>query len=210
MHLDPKNNPPTAGTFGVLKGLTCNAFYPRIGDLSFNAWTVANGLIHAPPRKRSEYWRSKWRSVQTYLNLAWESNRPPFYKSRCGHGHQDHRSDDIVGQKPISIFVQRQTRFPDGDTGTSAPLAGCNCMTHQQGQMAMTKDKLPDHKLPNDKMQGEGNYDAARKYDEEATKFAKDEKKVKQAADLAKEALEGPEREELEAAEKRGKEHDHR
>jgi hypothetical protein len=73
-------------------------------------------------------------------------------------------------------------------------------MTHQKGRIAMT----------NDKMQGEGNYDAAREYDEEATKFAKDRKKVKQAADQAKEALEGPERDELEAAEQRGKDHVHR
>ncbi len=28
--------------------------------------------------------------------------------------------------------------------------------------------------MPNDKLQGEGNYEAAREYDEGATKFAKD------------------------------------
>jgi hypothetical protein len=59
--------------------------------------------------------------------------------------------------------------------------------------------------MTNDKMQGEGNYDAAREYDDKATKFAKDSKKVKQAAQQAMEALDGPERDALEAAEKQGK-----
>jgi hypothetical protein len=65
----------------------------------------------------------------------------------------------------------------------------------EQGQITMNDDKL----------QGEGNYDAARKYDEKATTFAKDHKKVKQAAQQAKEAIDGPERDALEAAEKQGK-----
>jgi hypothetical protein len=64
--------------------------------------------------------------------------------------------------------------------------------------------------MTNDKTQGEGNYDAAREYDEGATAFAKDQLKVKQAAEEAKKALEGPERDELEAAEKQGKDHIHR
>jgi hypothetical protein len=61
--------------------------------------------------------------------------------------------------------------------------------------------------MTDDKLQGEGNYDAAREYDKEATKFAKDHKKVKHAAQQAKEAVDGPERDALEAAEKQGKAH---
>lgn len=56
-------------------------------------------------------------------------------------------------------------------------------------------------------MQGEGNYDAAREYDEQAAKHAKDPAKVKAEAEAAKKALEGPEREELEAAEAEGRSH---
>ncbi len=56
--------------------------------------------------------------------------------------------------------------------------------------------------MADDKLQGEGNYDAARRYDKEATEFAKDKAKVKQAAAQANKALDGPERDALEAAEK--------
>jgi hypothetical protein len=59
--------------------------------------------------------------------------------------------------------------------------------------------------MTNDKLQGEGNYDAAREYDEKATEFAKDQKKVSDAAQKAKKALDGLERTELEAAETKGK-----
>jgi hypothetical protein len=52
-----------------------------------------------------------------------------------------------------------------------------------------------------DQVQGEGNYDAARRYQKEQHEFAKSgrvEKKAKEAED----ALEGPEAEELERARK--------
>ncbi len=58
-----------------------------------------------------------------------------------------------------------------------------------------------------DKMQGEGNYDAAREYDKATTAHAQDKAKVKAEADAAKKALDGPEGEELEAAEVEGKSH---
>jgi hypothetical protein len=51
----------------------------------------------------------------------------------------------------------------------------------------------------NDKIQGEGNYDAARKFDAEERAFVKSGK-VDQAAREAEEALDGPEAEELEKA----------
>ena len=50
-------------------------------------------------------------------------------------------------------------------------------------------------------LQGEGNYDAAREYDEAVTKHAKDQTKVEAEARDADEALEGPEREQLDKAE---------
>jgi len=56
-------------------------------------------------------------------------------------------------------------------------------------------------------LHGEGNYDAAREYDDAVTKHAKDEDKVKAEARDAKEALDGPEREELEKAEAEGRSH---
>jgi hypothetical protein len=48
-------------------------------------------------------------------------------------------------------------------------------------------------------IQGEGNYEAARRYREEQEKFAKSGK-VEEKAHEAEEALEGPEGEELERA----------
>jgi predicted nucleotidyltransferase len=56
-------------------------------------------------------------------------------------------------------------------------------------------------------LQGEGNYDAAREYDEQVTKHAKDKAKVEAEAKDAEKALDGPEREELEAAEAEGRSH---
>jgi hypothetical protein len=50
-------------------------------------------------------------------------------------------------------------------------------------------------------IQGEGNYDAARRFDEEERKFVKSGQ-VEQKAKEAEEALEGPEAEELERARK--------
>lgn len=54
---------------------------------------------------------------------------------------------------------------------------------------------------PNSKIQGEGNYEAARRFDKEEQDFVKNgpvEKKAREAAD----ALDGPEADELEAARK--------
>jgi hypothetical protein len=59
--------------------------------------------------------------------------------------------------------------------------------------------------MTNDKMQGEGNYDAAREYDEQATSFARDKAKVSKAAQAAKQALDSPEAIDLAAAERAGK-----
>jgi len=52
-----------------------------------------------------------------------------------------------------------------------------------------------------DKIQGEGNYDAARKFDDEERAFVK-KGGVEQKAREAEEALDGPEAEELERARK--------
>ena len=51
----------------------------------------------------------------------------------------------------------------------------------------------------NNQIQGEGNYDAARRYDKEQAEFAKSGK-VEQKAREAEEALDGPEGEDLEKA----------
>ena len=51
----------------------------------------------------------------------------------------------------------------------------------------------------NNQIQGEGNYDAARRYDKEQAKFAKSGKVDKKARE-AEDALGGPEGEELERA----------
>lgn len=51
----------------------------------------------------------------------------------------------------------------------------------------------------NNRMQGEGNYDAGRRYQKEQHEFAKSGK-VEQKAHEAEEALDGPEAEELERA----------
>lgn len=53
----------------------------------------------------------------------------------------------------------------------------------------------------NNQIQGEGDYDAARRYDEEQAEFAKSGK-VDQAAREAADALDGPEGEALERARK--------
>jgi hypothetical protein len=54
-------------------------------------------------------------------------------------------------------------------------------------------------------VQGEGNYDAAREYDEQTSEHAADKERVKQEAEAAKKALEGEEGEELRKAEEEGK-----
>jgi hypothetical protein len=53
--------------------------------------------------------------------------------------------------------------------------------------------------------EGEGSRSAARAYDAGAERAAKDSKKVELLAEAAKEALEGPEGDELREAEERGK-----
>ncbi len=58
--------------------------------------------------------------------------------------------------------------------------------------------------MANEKLQGEGNYDAAREYNEKTAEFAKDHDKVEKAAQDAKKAVEGPEADALEKAEKEG------
>jgi hypothetical protein len=58
---------------------------------------------------------------------------------------------------------------------------------------------------PENANQGEGNYEAAREYDEKATAFAKDKGKVQEAAQAAKTAVESGEGAELNAAEQEGK-----
>lgn len=52
----------------------------------------------------------------------------------------------------------------------------------------------------NDQIQGEGNYDAARRYRKAQEDFAKQTGKVDKAAHEAEDALEGPEGAELERA----------
>lgn len=64
----------------------------------------------------------------------------------------------------------------------------------------MGKDKMQG-------VQGEGNYDAAREYDEEVRAHAADPERVKKEAEAAKKALEGKEGEELRRAEEEGKSH---
>lgn len=49
-------------------------------------------------------------------------------------------------------------------------------------------------------VQGEGDYESARRYQKEQHEFAKDAGRVEEAGKAAEEALEGPEGEELERA----------
>jgi hypothetical protein len=55
------------------------------------------------------------------------------------------------------------------------------------------------------KVQGEGDYEAARAYDAEASKHAKDKASVSKEAEAAKRALSGSEAEDLAAAERKGR-----
>lgn len=57
------------------------------------------------------------------------------------------------------------------------------------------------------KWKGEGNYKAARDYDEATTAHARDKAKVKAEAEAAKKAVDSDERNDLEAAEEAGKRH---
>lgn len=65
-------------------------------------------------------------------------------------------------------------------------------------------DGKPDGTTGND-VQGEGNYDAARAYDEAVTEHAKDQDQVAQDAEAARDALDGDEAAELERAEDEGR-----
>lgn len=56
-------------------------------------------------------------------------------------------------------------------------------------------------------VQGEGNYDAAREYDEGVSAHAADKERVKKEAEAARKALESGEGPELEKAEQEGKSH---
>lgn len=58
-----------------------------------------------------------------------------------------------------------------------------------------------------EKVQGEGDYEAARRYDDKVSAHARDGQKVKVEAEAAKRAVEGAEGAELEAAEKAGRAH---
>ena len=57
------------------------------------------------------------------------------------------------------------------------------------------------------KWKGEGNYKAARDYDEATTAHAQDKAKVKAEAEAAKKAVDGAEGADLKAAEEEGKSH---
>ncbi|WP_119418411.1 hypothetical protein [Desertibaculum subflavum] len=52
--------------------------------------------------------------------------------------------------------------------------------------------------------EGEGNRTAARRYNAETTEHAKQDSKVRQAAEKAKQAMQSPERKDLTEAEKQG------
>lgn len=67
--------------------------------------------------------------------------------------------------------------------------------------------KPQDPELQNE---GEGSRTAARRYDEEVTRAAKDEAHVRKAAEDAEKALEGPEGKALREAEEKGKRAEHR
>ncbi|MBY8821716.1 hypothetical protein [Sphingomonas colocasiae] len=58
-----------------------------------------------------------------------------------------------------------------------------------------------------DKVHGEGNYKAARDYDEATSAFAKDKDRVEKAAEEAEDALDGDEAGALERAEAEGRSH---
>jgi hypothetical protein len=65
----------------------------------------------------------------------------------------------------------------------------------------------PDkNKSSQDKVHGEGNYEAARDYDKRTEKFISEKKsKIPKYAKAAEKAIEGPEGAELRAAEEKGK-----
>ena len=58
----------------------------------------------------------------------------------------------------------------------------------------------PTQNTGSGKVQGEGDYESARKYQKEQSEFAKDAGRVEEGGKAAEEALDGPEGEELERA----------
>ncbi len=65
---------------------------------------------------------------------------------------------------------------------------------------------MTDKKPPQDKVQGEGNYEAARDYDKRTEKFISEKKsQIPKYAKDAEKALEGPEGDKLREAEEKGK-----
>jgi hypothetical protein len=60
--------------------------------------------------------------------------------------------------------------------------------------------------MPEQKIEGEGNYTAARKYDRDQKQFAESGRVEKAARDAAQ-AVQGPEREQLRRAEQAGRSH---
>jgi hypothetical protein len=79
----------------------------------------------------------------------------------------------------------------------------------KEAEMSEAKNDKGERRDPELQNEGEGSRTAARRYDEAATRTAADPKHVKEAADKAKKALDGPEGDELRAAEERGKKHQH-
>ena len=61
--------------------------------------------------------------------------------------------------------------------------------------------------MTSNKLQGEGNCDAARESDEKSTNFAKDKARFEKAAQVAKQAIDSPEGVELAASVKTGTGH---
>jgi hypothetical protein len=80
------------------------------------------------------------------------------------------------------------------------PAIPASLKTHRKGQiMTQQDDTAPS--AP-EKLQGEGNYDAARKFDADETKFiANNRDEIAKQAKAAADALAGPEGDELRAAE---------
>jgi hypothetical protein len=90
-------------------------------------------------------------------------------------------------------------KFQNG--GTNAVPAGLSAHIQKHERI----HDMSENDKKSDDLQGEGNYDAAREYNEKAAAFAQQPEKVKAAADQAKDALESSEKNALEAAEAAGK-----
>jgi hypothetical protein len=62
----------------------------------------------------------------------------------------------------------------------------------------------PSRPATEQRNEGEGNRTAARRYNAGTTEFAKNDSKVRQAAEKARQAMQSPERKDLTEAEKQG------